>query len=126
MPKEDNLKKGDPVKPFSKDYQPSGEAKSKGKLKANFLKNIAAQIVTGEFADGLIKTAKELGIEIVELDVETAMHLKQMELAMKLGDTKAYNAVLDRLNGKPHQVTEITGKDGERISPTVINFTKRD
>ena len=41
---------------------------------------------------------------------EEAMHLKQLQKA-KTGDTRAYNAILDRLEGKPIQKVETETKE---------------
>ena len=38
---------------------------------------------------------------------EVAMHHKQISKAVNEGDTRAYNAVLDRIDGKPEQKTEV-------------------
>ena len=99
-----NIKPSDGVSTrFSSENQPSPEAKSEGKRKGILLRAIASQLVSGQAKEALKPLAEYLEIDIDEIDLETAMHLKQMELAIKKGDTKAYNAVLDRLNGKPIQ-----------------------
>lgn len=92
---------------FSKTNQPTGKAKSAGKKKALVLKDICTQIITGQAAQSLQMLAKYLGVEVGQIDIETAMHLKQMEKALQEGDTKAYNAVMDRLKGKPKQEIEL-------------------
>jgi Family of unknown function (DUF5681) len=48
---------------------------------------------------------------------------EQMDLAMinkaRKGDTRAYQALVDRLEGKPQQYTDLT-TDGEKLPPMVI------
>ena len=100
----DNLLKGSR---FSKDNQPIGEVKSDGKRKKSLLKDIASQLVSGASKDALLSLANYLGVEIDALDIETAMHIKQMEKALVEGDTRAYNAVMDRIKGRPIQAITI-------------------
>ena len=92
---------------YSKEYQPSPESKSKPKTKT-LLKQIAGQIVTGKAVDDLKPLATYLGVDPDQIDIETLMHLKQISKAIEKGDTKAYQAVLDRLKGKPHQSLDHT------------------
>jgi hypothetical protein len=100
--------KGTDGNTFSKDNQPSGESKSKGRIKKYLLRDIAQQLLTGDSKDAIQDLARYLGIDPDQIDIETAMHLKQMERALKEGDTKAYNAVMDRVKGKPVQAIEIS------------------
>ena len=95
------------AKQYSKDYQPSPESKSKPKKKT-LLKQIASQIVTGKAVEDLKPLATYLGVDPDQIDIETLMHLKQINKAIEEGDTKAYQAVLDRLKGKPHQSLDHT------------------
>jgi len=107
MPNLDNLKN---AKKFTSERQPSPEAKSKGKKKQLFLKDIASQIVGGQAVEDVKPIAEYLGIPESQIDIETLMHLKQMQKAIEKGDTKAYQAVLDRLKGKPRQEIDHTTK----------------
>ena len=101
-----------PENQFTSDKQPTGAAKSAGKKRKRLLKDIGSQLVQGKSKDALSSLALYLGVEVDQIDIETAMHLKQIELAIKEGDTRAYNAVMDRLNGKPlQQVEDVTPKD---------------
>jgi hypothetical protein len=64
--------------------------------------------------------------ELLDLnDNELKMHLAQIEKAIELKDTSAYNAVLDSAYGKPTQQTDIT-TNGESIKDeiTPIMFTQ--
>lgn len=49
-----------------------------------------------------------------KLTVLDSMALAQIAKARK-GDTQAFNALLDRIEGKPKQQTEITGLDGKDL-----------
>ena len=103
---------------FSSQRQPAPEAKSKGKKKQLFLKDIASQIVGGQAVEDVKPIAEYLGIPESKIDIETLMHLKQMQKAIEKGDTKAYQAVLDRLKGKPRQEIDHTTK-GQSIKPPI-------
>ena len=64
--------------------------------------------------------------ELLDLnDNELKMHMAQIEKAIELKDTSAYNAVLDSAYGKPTQQTDIT-TNGESIKDeiTPIMFTQ--
>tara|TARA_R110002167_G_scaffold81296_2_gene222664 strand:+ start:1561 stop:1932 length:372 start_codon:yes stop_codon:yes gene_type:complete len=122
MAKED-LNKGNEDTQFTPNNQPSPEAKSKGKRKALLLKDIASKLITGESKTALEDLAKYLGVEVDSIDIETAMHLKQMEKAVKNGDTRAYNAVMDRIKGRPIQAIEVT--ENTIKTAKYVNATKR-
>lgn len=117
------LKKGNPKTQFTSENQPSNEAKKEGRRKSLLLKDIARQMVSGDSKEALKDLALYLGVEIERIDLETAMHLRQMEKAVKEGDTRAYNAVMDRIKGKPIQAIDLTS-DSESIAP--ISREERD
>lgn len=94
-------------KKFTSENQPSSEAKSEGKKKAIALKAIAGQLLKGGVKDAMKDLATYMGVDVDDIDVETALHLKQMEKALKKSDTSAYNAVMDRIKGKPMQQIKI-------------------
>ena len=119
--KEDNLRKGNPEHAFTSENQPSNEAKSNGIKKKYLLKDICNQIVGGTAADSLKALSELLGIPVNQIDIETLMHLKQIEIAINTGDTKAYSAVLDRLKGKPMQAIDHSTL-GKEVKGTVINL----
>ena len=122
MSKEHKLKDHSNNTRFTSDSQPSGEAKSRGKKKAKLIKDIATQIVKGGVKDALKPLANYLGLEIDQINLETVMHLKQMEKAIKNGDTNAYNAVMNRIAGRAKEFIDHT-TNGENIQPTnIINL----
>ena len=92
---------------YSKENQPTPEAKAAGHIKRIILKDIAKQLTTGTYKQALIELAKVLGVDADAIDLETAMHLKQMEKALVNGDTFAYNALMDRMKGKPVQAIQL-------------------
>ena len=123
MDKTRHLKRGNKEKGFTKDNQPSGKAKSDGWKKKALLKEISNQILSGTSKNSLKNLAAFIGVDIEELDVETAMHLKQIEKALKDGDTRAYSAVMDRIKGKPLQAIEVS--ENTIKTAKYINATKR-
>ena len=100
---------------FSSKNQPSPESKSRGKRKALAIKAIASQLLEGGVKEAMKELAIYMGVDLEEIDVETAMHLKQMEKALKNGDTSAYNSVMDRIKGKPIQAIEVTENKSKMI-----------
>lgn len=120
MGRTDYLKKGNKEHAFTSENQPSGKAKSMGKKKRLVLKDIASQIVKGEAIKDLKPLAEYMGIQESEIDVETLMHLSQMSRAIKEQDTRAYNAVMDRLKGKPRQEIDHT-TNGESMNKPLMN-----
>ena len=116
----ENLKKG---KKFTSDRQPSPEAKSEGWKKRRLLRDLADALIEGEQLKELKELANNLGmpLENDEVTLEVAMSLKQVQKALLRGDTKAYNAVLDRLKGKPAQSIDHTS-NGNQITAPLINF----
>lgn len=112
MANEKNLEKR---KKFTSKNQPDPELKSKGWKKKMLLKDIAEQIVKGGAVDDLKPIADYLGVSQENIDVETLMHLSQISKAIQKKDTQAYNAVLDRLKGKPMQAIDHTTK-GDKVN----------
>ena len=113
MSKEDYLRPNKATQ-FGKDNQPSPEAKSAGKKRKRILKEIAEQLITGKSKKALESLADYLGIEVDEIDLKLAMHIKMIEKVLKEGDVRAYNSIMDRLEGKPKQAIDHTTK-GEKI-----------
>lgn len=91
-------------KKFSADNQPSSEAKSEG-LRRYWATRNMVNAVAGKFSDddtdyaGL--TARYYGVPVEQVTVKMIMDFRQMEKAIKEGDTRAYKAVNDRAFGRP-------------------------
>jgi len=96
--------------------QPSNEVKRQAQQRRRAIDRIVNQVVKGEAADKIKDFAIILGVELDDITVKTLMHLKQLEKAINDGDTKAYNAVLDRIDGKPVQ------RVIEEKPPTIIQM----
>ena len=79
----------------------SGKARKKKKDLKEALELLLLRKPNAE-VKAFIKSA--LGIDAESLF--DAMHIKQIEKAVKSGDTSAYNAVADRVMGKPKQEIE--------------------
>lgn len=94
-------------KTFSKEYQPSGEAKSAGHRKKRMLKELLEATFIGPKRSKVkMKAAEYLGVDPESLTVEDLLHFKQIEIAISKGNTFAYQAVMDRAYGKPTQPTD--------------------
>ena len=53
--------------------------------------------------------------EMTDISLGEALHLRQIQMALASGDTMAYREIMDRIEGKPTQPLEHTGKDGDPI-----------
>ena len=67
------------------------------------IKTVANQIVSGNGIDDVEELANYLGLQRDKVDIETLMHLMQIQKAIKNKDTNAYEAVMDRINVKSQQ-----------------------
>jgi len=97
---------------FSKEYQPSGEAKSKGRKRKRLLKDLANALITGAKLEELKELSNRLGLDLDEdeFTLDISLTLKQVEKALESGDTPAFNSAMDRFIGKPTQTMEIEDK----------------
>lgn len=93
---------------FSKDNQPSSESKRQGKKRKRLLKDLAQALVTGDRLEKCKAIAEKVGLDLTddEYTLELGMTLKQIERAYDEGDTRAYQAAMDRMLGKPKQYVE--------------------
>jgi hypothetical protein len=102
-------------KKFTKDYQPSGEAKSAGKLAKKRGQELAKSILDLAFKgmqDSQLKksAAEYFGIDPSEITVEMMLLFRQAEKAIQKADTNAFNAYMNRAFGMPKQQTELSGE----------------
>lgn len=103
--------KGTEGNTFSKDNQPSPKAKSEGHKRKKALKDLADALISGERLEKCKLIAKKVGIDLKdgEYTLDIAMTLRQIEKAFDEGDTRAYQAAMDRLLGKPpQQINQVT------------------
>ena len=92
---------------FSKDYQPSGEAKSAGKRRAKTLREfLSMPLRKGKMAEEYEEFLKECisvyGVSKEDIDIRLFMEMRMTSMALK-GDVQAYKALLDRAIGKPRE-----------------------
>lgn len=115
-------------KPFGKDNQPSGAAKSAGRMKAKRNRELMQYILSRswkanrmnrEFHDKIIEMTGLTEQELDDLTYEGMLYLAQTIKAIKQGDTQAANLILERAFGKPIQKLEFEGSD----TPPPINIT---
>ena len=113
----------DNLTPFSKDNQPTPEAKREGHKRKRALKDLADALISGERLDKCKVIADKVGIDLNdnEFTLDIAMTLKQIEKAFDEGDTRAYQAAMDRLMGKaPQQITQDNTHQIEPLQFTII------
>jgi hypothetical protein len=94
-------------KKFSKDYQPTPQAKSMGAIRRYSLRDMLRVVPDNSF-DGSTKdyatlVSKFLKIPRESVDLETIMFFRQIEKAILAGDTKAFRAMAEYSIGKPRQ-----------------------
>ena len=97
--------------PFSKDNQPSPKSKSEGHKRKKALKDLADALISGDRLEKCKVIANKVGIDLKdgEYTLDIAMTLRQIEKAFDEGDTRAYQAAMDRLLGKPpQQINQVT------------------
>lgn len=97
--------------PFSKDNQPSPKLKSDGHKRKKALKDLADALISGDRLEKCKVIANKVGIDLKdgEYTLDIAMTLRQIEKAFDEGDTRAYQAAMDRLLGKPpQQINQVT------------------
>lgn len=109
-----NMIRSEDGKPFKKgeDQSRLSEAKKKGWAEKRLLKNLLNIITDKKFnakqnSDWRQLASEFFGIPAEEITVETMMEFRQFEKAINNGDTYAYNAIKDRVYGKPKQSLDI-------------------
>lgn len=113
--------------PFTKENQPSPEAKSMGWLKKNkgpeLVKAIFDLAFQGNKRNRLKKAAAQYyGLDEKEVAVEMMLVFRQIEKAIQKSNTQAFTAVMDRAYGKPKEkIDHTTG--GKPIS-TPVDLSK--
>lgn len=105
---------------FSSDRQPTGKAKSQGKLKSKFGTDLAKAILRMGFignkdSDIKKRACEYFGISANDLSIDAMLDFRQIEKAVQKADTHAYKAIKERAYGLPKQKTEVTGKDDEAL-----------
>ena len=100
---------------FSKDNQPSPEAKRKGHQKKKALRDMGELLASGKVFDEIEVDGKSMsqlisdmyGVPIEEVSLTVLAGLRQLQKAITDGDTKAFTAFMDRVEGRPKQSIEI-------------------
>ncbi len=97
-------------KRFSSEYQPDPNNKAIGIRKRFALRDLlrmsTGAIKTAKGEDLRLKIALAFGVEVEDVNHEMLMDFKQIEIAVKKGDTAAYKAVKEFTYGKPRQIPE--------------------
>jgi hypothetical protein len=114
-------------KQFSSTRQPTPQAKSNGLLKKKTGVELARAILQLSFEgakDSPLKKAASdyFKISEQEITVEMMLMFRQAEKAVQKGDTRAFEAVMDRAFGKPKQDLHATVKADVNLSDLPINF----
>lgn len=113
---------GNTGKKFSKDYQPDPKKVSEG-LKRHFAIRDMLSIVTGQKFEGSTKVYRDLcaaylGINAADVTIRMIMDFRQIEKGILKGDTRAYEAIMNRAYGKPREeqapIVDIPQDDGEK------------
>jgi hypothetical protein len=112
---------------FTSTNQPSGEAKKNGRLKNKTGIELARAILQLSFEGAKDSPLKKAAAEYFkiseqEITVEMMLMFRQAEKAVQKGDTRAFEAVMDRAFGKPKQDLHATVKADVNLSDLSINF----
>jgi hypothetical protein len=105
--------------PFTKDNQPSNEAKKEGQQRKKLLKDVlnAALNPKGEHAKMIAACAEYLEKDAGSVTLADLMHFRQAQKAISKQDTFAYQAVMDRAYGKPENKTTLANDVDNPITP---------
>ena len=101
---------GNPSKKFTSENQPSGAAKSQGKLRKKRGVELIRSILDLQGKENLKE--RELAAEYFalaenEISIEVLMILVQIRKAIQKGDGQAFTYLMDRLYGKPCQSAQV-------------------
>jgi ribosome-interacting GTPase 1 len=95
----------------------SGESKRRTKLFNELIKNILEKPATAE----MTQTLKDsFGVQGQELTLKEAMVYAQTLKAISKQDTQAFTALVDRVDGKPVQESQLSGPEGGEINISVL------
>lgn len=112
-----------PGKKFSRDNQPSAQAKKDGwerrKKGMALVRTILSLTMTGETSKTIRRRCADFfGIPEQDLTVEDLLHFKQAERAIKSGDTNAYKALLDK-SGNFKTELSLSGEVNQNVKMTL-------
>lgn len=130
MPRSDGYKNLKPIASRTKDELRSmttkgGIASGVARRKAKTIKEILREAMKGAAPkDAVNVLVQAFGLDPKDITNADAMIYAQMHKAIAKRDTAAFNAVLDRVDGKPMQAVEHTGADGSAINVN-LNFTPK-
>lgn len=125
--RQENERKPLKGKQFTSEYQPDPQNKSIGLKKRFALRDLlrmsTGAIKTKSGEDLREKIALAFGVEIEDVTHEMLMDFKQIEIAVKKGDTAAYKAVKEFTYGKPKQQQDeppppVTGPNDDETKST--------
>ena len=120
---------------FTSEYQPSGDAKSRGWWKKKKGKHLMQALLNLDFSGDLMdektkqiqenniknQAAAYFNIPKEFITVEMVMSMKQVAKSIQFGDTGAFNSVMDRAYGKPKEHIEV---EEHKTPQIVLNFGK--
>ena len=98
----------------------SGIARGKKKLFREAMIDIL-ELPANDKMLAMIQKAFSIG-KNKQITLKEAMIYAQAIKAIKDKDTQAFNALVDRVDGKPVATTQLTGLDGRDLVPPIINL----
>lgn len=113
---------------FSKENQPTPQAKSDGWKRRSMFKKLLEMSISGDTTalQGLRESISDLtGIpesEVAKMDFGQALLSRQLEKAITEGDTNAAFRLLEFIYGPAKQSIEVTGQGGKPLVPPIIQI----
>lgn len=101
---------GNPTQKFTSKNQPTGAAKSFGKLKKKRGVELIKTILELEAKDNSAikqQAADYFAIPANQITIETLLILRQVQKAIEKSDGPAFNSIMDRLYGKAAQSSQV-------------------